>query len=110
MRLSFVRVNQPARPPGQQRAVPPLVQTEEGDIGKAKPFIDPLELLPMPPVEPTIRCGPYISPPILQHAADELVRQTVLRAEGPKTAVLVVEQSAAVGGHPERPVSCNLEP
>ena len=55
----------------------------------------------MKPEQSAIRTRPDVTPAIFKHSTDELVRQSILRTEGLKSSVLVVENSAAIRCHPE---------
>ena len=64
-------------------------------------FVDALEPLADAMEQTAIRRRPDISFTILEHGANEFVGQSLLRADGAKPAIFVMQQSSAVRRGPE---------
>ena len=96
MQLSGLDQKQAGRSTGEHSAVARLVEPEKRDIREMQGFVDTLEPLTGAMEQSAIRRRPDISLPILEHGANEFVGQSLLRAEGAKTAILVMQQSSAV--------------
>src|SRR6266849_2700987 len=99
--LSVLDDKQAGRSTRKNSAVPALVKAKKRDIGKMKLLVNALKLLSGTQEQAAIRCCPDVSPAILEYGANELVGQSLVRAEGAKTAIPVMEQSSPVSCSPE---------
>src|SRR5690349_10120445 len=76
---------------GQDSAVAPLAQAKERDVVEMRRLVHAFEPGAPANIEPAIRRGPDLSVSIFQNRRDEFVAQTFARAEGAKTAVLMMQ-------------------
>src|SRR5258708_36597692 len=87
----------------ENSAVRSLTQTEESDVRQMQCFVDPLEPFTClrTPEQSAIRSRPYFPTAIRHHCAHELIGQSLLGPEGLELTILIVQQSAAIGRHPQ---------